>query len=492
MGREGTVGRGATFLVRRPVEVMTSIARTERTRTNAAGRLLEDYGRDRGRGRALRAQIAERFPDRPEDEVEEAVQAACQSFLDEAPGITDPARAYAWLRTVSYRAMLHQIQAQRRMEPADPTDVAIGAAEAEGPGPVEELIALEEDSDLGLFVEEVASSLTDQGRRVFALWAAGRRRPEIAAELGMSERAVKKALERIMRDARVVLARRVGGGCEEGEPLVMRLACGLAEAGEAARARAHLHECGRCTAFSEQLDGWREKAAVVLPPVAAEVTNPGLVERTVGKVGDAIGSARRHLLDGGAQVKQQATMAGYNRGADPTPLLGVRPGAVVAVVAGCLAIGGGAATYCAQQGVDPLGAVQDLIAGGQEEQPAREPTPPPASEEPVTTVEETPAATGPTYEPVQEAPATETTHTEEPKAKSEPGPTATEAGEPVEEEAAAPPPEQSFEPASPDYPATESTTSSSSESGSSASSGSAEISKATAVKANEAPQFGGP
>jgi RNA polymerase sigma factor (sigma-70 family) len=472
---------------------MTSLARTQRPRQDAAGRLLEDYGRDRGRGRALRAQLAERFPDRSEDEVEEAVQSACQSFLDDAPGITDPGRAYAWLRTVAYRAMLHQLDAQRRVTPADPTEAVIGTAAAADPGPVEELIALEEDSELGLLVEEVASSLSDQRRQVFTLWAAGRRRPEIAAELGMSERAVKKALERIMRDAREVLASRAGGGCEEGESLVMRLACGLAEAREAARARAHLHECGRCTAFSEQLDGWREKAAVVLPPVAAEVTNPGLVERTVGRVGDAIGSARRHLLDGGAHVKQQATIAGVTRSTDPTPMIGARPGAVVAMVAGCLAIGGGAATYCAQQGVDPLGAAQDLIAGGQEEQPAKEPTPPPASEEPVTTVDESPAATGPTYEPAQEeAPVTETTHAEEPKAKSEPEPVATEAEEPVEEEAPVPPPEQSFEPASPDYPATESTTSSSSESGSSATSGSAESSKATAVKPNEAPQFGGP
>lgn len=194
---------------------MTSIARTRRPRPNTDGRLLEDYGRDRGRGRALRAQLADRFPDRSEDEVEEAVQSACQSFLDDAPGITDPGRAYAWLRTASYRAMLRQLQAQRRMAPADPTDAVIGAAVADGPGPVDELIALEEDTELGLLVEEVASSLPDQRRQVFALWAAGRRRPEIAAELGMSERAVKKALEKIMREAREVLARRVGGGCEE-------------------------------------------------------------------------------------------------------------------------------------------------------------------------------------------------------------------------------------------------------------------------------------
>ena len=45
--------------------------------------------------------------------------------------------------------------------------------------------------------------------------------------------------------------------------------------------------------------------------------------------------------------------AAYYRTVDPTPLVGVRPGAVAAAVAGCLAVGGGA-TYCVQQSTDPI------------------------------------------------------------------------------------------------------------------------------------------
>jgi hypothetical protein len=59
-------------------------------------------------------------------------------------------------------------------------------------------------------------------------------------------------------------------------------------------------------------------------------------------------------------VREQATAA-YYRTVDPTPLVGVRPGAVATVVAGCLAIGGGA-TYCVKQGTDPIAAFTGLAS----------------------------------------------------------------------------------------------------------------------------------
>jgi RNA polymerase sigma factor (sigma-70 family) len=430
----------------------------------------------------LRAQLAERFPGRPEDEIEEAVQTACHRFLDKGPDISDPGRAYAWLRTVAHHALIDELRVRRRAVAADPTDPVIEAVEAEHPGPVEELIELEQGSELGLLVEEVSSTLSDRRREVFALWAAGRRRPEIAEELGISDRAVKKALEQIMQSAREVVARRAGGGCAEGESLVLRLTCGLAEAGEAARARLHISHCARCSTFAEELEGWREKAGALLPaPLVAEVASPGVVGRAVGRVEHAIGSARRHLVGGSAQVRQQASLAGYTR-TDPTPLAGIRPGAAAAVVVGCLAIGGGAG-YCVHKGVDPLGPAKNLIAGTSEE-PKQEPAPsgsevPEApAEEPV---EEAPAVV-PSYETAVEQPPAE-----ESSSRPESEKAAVEPAAPVEE-ASPPPAEQSFEPASPDYPATESSVSSSG----SESSAPAETSHAKAVPAGEAPQFGGP
>lgn len=296
---------------------MSSLTRPSRTPKGDAGHLLTDYGRDRQRGRALRAKLANSFPDRPEEEIEDAVQSACQLFLAEAPGITEPGHAFAWLRTVAHRALIRELDTQRRAVLADPSGPVLDTEELEAQGPAAELIGLEEESDLRLLVEQISSNLSDSRRQVFALWAAGRKRPEIAEELGMSERAVKKALEQIMHDARETLARQTGGGCAEGQSSVMRMVYGLADAGEVARARLHLQHCGHCTEFSEALEGWKEKAAPLLAPVTAEAASPGLVGRTVGRVGEAIGSAKRHVLSGGTQVRQQATLASYGRAPDP-------------------------------------------------------------------------------------------------------------------------------------------------------------------------------
>jgi DNA-directed RNA polymerase specialized sigma24 family protein len=164
-----------------------------------AVRLLGDYGRERGRGQALRAQLGERFPECQEETIEDAVQSACRSFLDEAEGISDPAKAYLWIRTAAYRAVLRELRQRRRAIPLVPTEGVIGEAVEEGPGPVEELIELEDKADLEVLVEEVAASLSEERRAVLALWPAGRRRSEIAAELGLGDRSVKRALERPRR-----------------------------------------------------------------------------------------------------------------------------------------------------------------------------------------------------------------------------------------------------------------------------------------------------
>jgi RNA polymerase sigma factor (sigma-70 family) len=460
--------------------------------------VLASLAREGARGARLRSQLASSFPGRPEEEIDDAVQSACRSFLAEAHGITEPGAVYKWIRTAAHRALLREVERRGRERPVDPVELARSEGLVEADGPAEELIALEDEAELGMLVEEVAAGLNDRQRDVFSLWASGRRRSEIAAELGLKERAVKRALEETMQRSRAALAERAGGGCEEGESLVLRFVCGIAEAGEALRARAHLERCGRCGSLADQLEAWREKAGVVLGPVAIEAAHPGLVARVVGRAGEVISSARRHVLGGATQVKEQAVASGYAGTPDPTPLAGVRPGAVAAVVVGCLAIGGGA-TYCAQQGVNPLNAATGLIAGSGEEakdesQPAQQEE---AATEPVETPVESPVV--PVYEPVEEAPVTETAPPEreehhQPSAASEVE--SRHEAEPASEEASAPV-EAQFEPESPDYPVTESssTESSSSESSSSSSgSGAAttETSKPAPVPANSAPQFGGP
>jgi RNA polymerase sigma factor (sigma-70 family) len=473
---------------------MAHVHRDRKDRQASADELLRTFTREGWRGGALRAQLADRFPDRPADDIEDAVQSACAAFLAEGQAISEPRAAYAWIRTAAHRALTHELRRRRRQVAVDPREGPVAEAPSGRPAPAEELIALEDESEMAILVREVASSLSDTRREVLSLWAAGRRRSEIAAELGVGERVVKRSLEEIMGEARSVLARRVGGGCREGETLVLRLLCGLASTEEAAGAKAHLHRCGRCASFASSLEAWKEKAGAILPLPALEAASPGLLGRAVGRVGDAVASVRRHVLGGGAQVRGRA-LAGAGSAGDPTPLAGVRPGAVVAVVAGCLAVGGGA-TYCAQKGVEPLGAVGGLIAGTQEEAPKEaEPEPPTEATEPAATPVYEPAVEeAPVYQPAEEAvatrsPSSESQASHEPQAKAEAEPESEAEPEPEE---VTPPPEQAFEPASPDYPATESTTTSSSPEVQPTTTSPTAAAEPKAVPSGEAPQFGGP
>lgn len=381
------------------------------------------------RGRMLRAQLGARHPERSAEEIEEAIQAACKRFVDKAEGISAPGQVYAWLRTTAHRLLNCEAGYAAHELPVDPTEGALQELAAKEPGPEEELIALEDEADLARLAQEVSASLPERQRRVLALYGAGLKRPEIAARLGLPERTVKYDLHEIMTQARGALARLSGGGCERGEPLVLRLACGLASAAESAQARLHLARCRRCAAFGEQLDAWREKAAALtpLPAAAAEAASPGVLGRLAHRTAEALSAAKQQLAGGAAQLKQQAPST-YYRALDPTPLAAARPGPVAAVVASCIAIGGGAATYCAQQGIDPLGAAKGLIAGTEEPKPA--PAPPPSSE---------PTPVVPPASPASEAPpASEATPpAAEVKKESPPPP---------------PPPEASFEPSSPNYP----------------------------------------
>jgi len=398
--------------------------------------LLDSFVRGE-RGGKLRTQLTTRYPECSAEQIEEAVQYACKAFLDEAEDVSAPGTVYAWIRTAAFRHLNREADRHRRELSVDPVEDGIAAFAAEEPGPAEELIALEDDADLAMLVEEVSSSLPDRRRDVLALYGAGYRRPQIADRLGLSERTVKRDLLAIMEQARATLARLVGGGCERGEPLVVRFVCGVSTPDESAQAREHLSHCERCTLLSEKLMAWREKAGAMLPAPVAEGASPGVLERLAHKATEGAATFKQQILDGGAQLKQQATTT-YTRAAEYAPsLAGGRPGTATALVAGCLAVGGGTA-YCVDQGVDPLGAARGLIASAPEadSEPATEP---PEAE-----------STGPEYvpaePPAEEAPAPEPTPEPEPQAQPEPEP---EPSPPPEFEPA-PEPEPTYEAPAPE------------------------------------------
>ena len=95
-----------------------------------------------------------------------------------------------------------------------------------------------------------------------------------------------------------------------------------------------------------------------------------------GRIAELLAGAKEQAADLVAAGKQQAAGA-YVRMADPTPLAGARPGAVGAVVAGCIAAGSGA--YCAVEGVP--GSIKPVLGIERPaEQAERKPPPEPKRE----------------------------------------------------------------------------------------------------------------
>ena len=190
---------------------------------------------------------------------------------------------------------------------------------------------------------------------------------------------------------------------------------------------------------------------------------------TGGRITGLLQRAGQKSAEGLASLKQQAA-ATYTRAVDPTPLAGARPGTVAALLVSCVTIGGGAATYCAHNSVDPLSAASGLISG-EEETTTAESTPPPETT-PVEPLE-------PTSPVVEETASSEAAPSTEPEPQPAP--------DPKPEPEPAPPPEQSFEPASTGYPATEVESESAAPESSTP-----ERARPAPVSGGGAPQFGGP
>lgn len=408
-------------------------------------------------GRALRVELAQGHPRRSPEEVDDAVQDACERLIESDGEFPSPAHVYNWIRITAHRLLNEQDERGTREVTVDPIEGVLEQLAASGPDPAEAVLAREETDEMEALVREVTDSLSERRREILTLYVAGYKRPEIAGRVGLSVRAVERELFKIMDEARVILADRLGGGCIVGEPLVLRLVYGLASSAEAAQAQLHLKGCHRCDGLYERLVEWREKAAAVLPAPAIEAASPGTFERVGQRVADAVGSAKQQILGAGAQAKQQAS-AGYYRAVDPTPLAGARPSAVVAVVASCLTIGGGAAAYCANQGVDPIGAATGLIAGSEEDKTEPPPSYQPEAQEPSPTPAYEPSPT-PSYEPAEQTTEAPQSESSAPAEKSEPEPEPTNSEptakvegefEPIEEPAPEPAPDAPVTEASPE------------------------------------------
>jgi RNA polymerase sigma factor (sigma-70 family) len=231
-------------------------------------------------------------------------------------------------------------------------------------------VLLAQDYD-GARLREIVADLPERQQTVVKLRFFFDRTPtEIQSFLGVTERAYRRDLERAMRTITERFEQvRDGTFCESRRSLILAYVTGIAGPNRARTAREHLASCTACAHWAVQLRETARQAGAFVP---MPVLTGAMAERShrFGGIGHQFGVVRDRLADLATSAREQAT--GMAVRGDPTTgtLLGnLRPGAALAAVTSCLALGSGA-TYCAINGVP--GPVRDLIGGSEQKTTPRQ------------------------------------------------------------------------------------------------------------------------
>jgi RNA polymerase sigma factor (sigma-70 family) len=198
-------------------------------------------------------------------------------------------------------------------------------------------------------VREIVAELPERQSAIVKLRYFFDRTPaEIQDFLSITERAYRRDLERATRTiADQFELVRDDRFCDTKRSVILAYVTGVAGPGRARRAREHLAGCPGCASWAAELRESARKVAALLPVPPAALDPHGL-ERFVGFAD----GGRQTLTDGFTAVKQQ--VAALATRLDPSTAAfasGTRPGAATAAIVGCLAVGGGAAGYCAIEGL---------------------------------------------------------------------------------------------------------------------------------------------
>lgn len=313
---------------------------TDKPRASRA--TLEDFCREPRRSLLCRS-----FRNFPPAEVEDALSFAIEQGLRGlCRGTTEP-ELFSWLRTVMLRRLGRERQRQGRVAAATDAGVELELVPGSLPAPEQALIEKERCEA----VANLVARLPERTQAVLrARYFENLSRAQVAEATGLSERQVKRQLERAIDAVEEFVYGRMQaqGPCDDGRDAVVPFARGHAPAPVADRARHHLARCERCREFHAELRSvrWGAAAATPLPALAA---------------GEGPASGALEKLHAGIDWAKGQLHAVAAR-ADVTAVGGVRGPGAAATMLTCAAIGTGGATYCVSQGFPE--PVRDLLPGG--------------------------------------------------------------------------------------------------------------------------------
>jgi RNA polymerase sigma factor (sigma-70 family) len=361
----------------------------------------DEYAQNRD---AVLGMLAKRFPRFGSDQRLELYHEAWVRALKkrERGEQVESLRAYL-VQTAAFEAM-HLVSYGRRPTPLDPSHPSIDSLVDGARTPDEQV----EINDQVRICRELIDELEPRRRALFKLrWDLGMTPPEIRSALGMTQRQYK----RLAKESMEAIAERVtelndGSWSRRQRSLIAACLRGIASDSQRAEAQRRIRRDPHVAALCRELNSALERVAVALPLPAITELPP--IEGRLAAAVDGLRAVAGELTTG---AKHQATSL-YVRGADATPLAGVRPGTVAATLTGCLALTG-SATYCAVEGLPdavraPLGlerpaserseTVQPAPAVVVAEPPPTPPAPQPTDDTPAERAEFVPPAAPPTPE----------------------------------------------------------------------------------------------
>lgn len=246
----------------------------------------------------------------------------------------------------------------RRRQTYDPTGPYFRSLPDLAEPPDEAVLAADEARRVRMLVDELGES--EQSILKLRI-EQGLEPSEIREHLGLTDRQYRRGAERATKALLEQFRAFDTGEWAKGKRSLL-CACVMGIASERQRERAErlVSDDPCCRAMLSELRQMGEKVAAATPVPALLVSHDAPVRFTdrmidlIGaalsrfKGGDALSGARRHASEAAGAAKQHVATA-YARAADPTPMLGVRPGASMAVIVSCVAAGSGA--YCAVGGL---------------------------------------------------------------------------------------------------------------------------------------------
>jgi len=383
--------------------------------------------------------LAKRFPRFDEDERLALYHDAWARLLGKRERGEEIESLRAYLMATCSAEALHIVSRSKTPTPVAPEEPLFTTL-ADESAPVEEQVVMKDQARLA---RDLIESLDGRQRDVLKLrWDLQLRGPEVRAALGLTRR----QYQRLTEEAAAAIAKRVEeleDGTWSRRQRSLLTAClvqttadgeqrrGIASERQRREAQRLLDSDPHFAALYAEVRGALDRAAVLLPfPL---LFGGGAADASVAaQAAGAASDLRDRLADLAGTVKQHA-LSVYLRVGDPAVLSGgPRPGATIAAIVGCVAIGGGAfGTY-------------DALSK-QASEPVRKPTA--RSDAHAVALEAMPAA-HPTRRVIRRAtsPSSPTPQTSTPAPQAEPAP-------PVTQSAPAPQPAPSPQPAPDPQPA---------------------------------------